>query len=178
VETDAELLARLRHGDDEALAELYRRLAPAVFALALRTLSSREEAEEVLQDTFVKLYREAPRRQDEWVSGRAFVYVIARNLALSRLRARGARPAAAPDLDPHEADFALASTPATDPTTRAVVMGAMERLDPADRRLVEAAFFQGFTHAELAEQGEVPLGTLKARLRRALLKMRGCLERA
>ena len=176
--SDGELLERLRQRDDAALAELYRRLAPAAYALALRLLESREEAEEVLQDTFVRLHREAAGRRDDGVPVRAFVFVIARNLALSRLRARAARPQAAEGLDPHEPDFALSPSAAPDLTTRLVVTGALERLDPADRRLVEDAFFQGLTHAELAERDRLPLGTVKARLRRALLKMRGFLERA
>ncbi|AEB11813.1 RNA polymerase sigma factor [Marinithermus hydrothermalis] len=173
--TEEELLVRTASGDQAALAELYRRMAPRVLALATRILGSREEAEEVLQDTFVKLYRDGHRYTPEKSSARTFVLTVARNLAISRLRARSARPTKAP-LDVHDPGFSHPAPEPPDLTTRVVVRRALEQLEADERRLLEEAFFMGYTHKELAQRHGLPLGTVKTRLRRALLKLRRYLE--
>ena len=96
------LLRRLALGEEAALEELYRDLAPQVFALLLRMLGSREEAEEILQDTFLRVYREASRYDPARGEAKAFVYAIARNLALSRLRRRKREPPKDLGLDPQD----------------------------------------------------------------------------
>ncbi len=169
-------MARLAESDEGALAELYARLASRVYALALRMLRSPEEAEEVLQDTFLKLYRHAGSYDALKGSPRAFIYTIARNEALSRLRARRVRPVKA-HWDVHAPDEALRATPIGDPLDRVVVEGALERLEPDEAELLQAAFFDDYTHAELAERTGLPLGTVKSRIRRALLRLRVYLER-
>jgi RNA polymerase sigma-70 factor, ECF subfamily len=174
--SEAELLERVATGDERALEELHFVLAPKVFALAMRILRIREEAEEVLQDTFVRVYRDSVHRAAGAEHPRAFVYTIARNLCLSRLRARTARPIIAPDLEFEEV---ASNAPLTaDPVDRVVVRAALARLEVDERSLLEAAFFDGWSHAELAERTGLPLGTVKAKLRRALLKLRGILEPA
>jgi RNA polymerase sigma-70 factor (ECF subfamily) len=153
-------------------------LAPKVFALAMRMLRVREEAEEVLQDTFVRIFRDSTRRAAGAEHPRAFVYTIARNLCLSRLRARTARPIIAPDLEFEEVGSGTAEPMMSDPVDRVVVRAALARLEVDERSLLEAAFFDGWSHTELAERTGLPLGTIKAKLRRALLKLRGILEPA
>jgi RNA polymerase sigma-70 factor, ECF subfamily len=180
VNGEAELLERIATGDERALEELHFALAPKVFALALRMLRVKEEAEEVLQDTFVHVFRDTARRGAGALHPRAFVFTITRNLCLSRLRARNARPIIAPDLEVE--DFGAVSAAAvvepSDGVNRVVVRAALARLAVDERTLLEEMYFDGWTHSELSERTGLPLGTVKAKLRRALLKLRGILEPA
>lgn len=168
MDTESELVRRLAHGDESALGRLYERLGPNVFALALHMLGNREDAEEVLQDSFVKLYRNAGRFDPELGSARAYLYTIARNEARMRLRRNRGRPKhrslddgeAAPEVAASNGDAVLLS-------------GALASLDADEVKLLRATFFDGFSHAELAESTGLPLGTLKSRIRRALRKLRG-----
>jgi RNA polymerase sigma-70 factor, ECF subfamily len=175
--SEAELLARVATGDEKALEELHFVLAPKVFALAMRILRVREEAEEVLQDTFIHVYRDLTHRATSTEHPRAFIYTIARNLCLSRLRARGSRPEIAPDLELNDLGSA-ASTAASDPVDKILIRAALARLAVDERSLLESAYFDGWSHSELADRTGLPLGTIKAKLRRALLKLRGILEPA
>ncbi|WP_299431282.1 sigma-70 family RNA polymerase sigma factor [uncultured Meiothermus sp.] len=172
MEPDIDLMSRLAKGDERALAELYRRYSPSLYALLLRMLQSREEAEEILQDSFVQLYREAARYQLERGSVTAFLFTIGRHFALSRLRSRGARPQKVDDRDLHNPEQELGLWREDDPTDRILIRRALHRLEPTDRKLLEEAFFDGYSHSELAERHHLPLGTVKTRVRRALLKLR------
>lgn len=163
-------------GDEGALEELYRRYSGQVYALLLRMLQSREEAEEVLQDTFVQIHREARRYVSERGTVSAFIFTIARNLALSRLRSRKARPQKNEDHDLHDPEQELGLWREDDPTDRIVVGRAMAQLEPIDRKLLEDAFYSGYSHSDLAEIHKLPLGTVKTRVRRALLKLRDFLN--
>lgn len=165
-------MSRLAKRDERALEELYRRYSPSLYALLLRMLQSPEEAEEILQDSFVQLYREAARYQPERGGVAAFLFAIGRNFALSRLRNRKARPPKIDDLDLHNPEQELGLWREDDPTDRILVRRALGRLEPTDRTLLEEAFFDGYSHSELAERHNLPLGTVKTRLRRALLKLR------
>lgn len=177
MDAEAVLLERLQRGDEEALAELYERLSRNVYALALQLLRSREEAEEVLQDTFLKLYRNPHGFQSDRGSARAFVYTVARNACLSRLRAKRARPLQAEEVDIHDPDANFAATPLKLGLS-AEVQQALAQLEPLDRQLLDETFFSGYSHGEVAARLELPLGTVKSRVRRALLSLRQFLERA
>ncbi|HEX7001222.1 MAG TPA: sigma-70 family RNA polymerase sigma factor [Trueperaceae bacterium] len=173
--SDATLALSLARGDEGALRELYERHGGLVLALATRMLGSREEGEEVLHDTFLRLWRNAARFDPDLASVRTYLYAVARNLSLSRLRARKARPMRA-DLDEHLAAYQVALSVDPDPVPPLMAKRALDALDDAERLLVEEAFFGGWSHAELAERHGLPLGTVKSRLRRALAKMRAALE--
>jgi RNA polymerase sigma-70 factor (ECF subfamily) len=174
--SDAELVALVARGDEDALQTLYRRHGGAVTALAHRMLGDRQEAEEILQDTFLRLHRHAPSFDHQRAGLRTYLFAIARNLCLSRLRARSSRPRKAADADPHDVAFQAAVGSYDDPLPGIVVRGALARLESDERSMLEAAFYQGFSHSELAELTELPLGTVKSRLRRALAKLRTLLE--
>lgn len=167
-------MERLQRGDEEALAELYEKLSGNVYTSAIQLLRSREEAEEVLQDTFIKLYRNPHSFRLEGGSVRAFVYTVARNACLSRLRAKRARPLQAEGLDVHDPDSSLATFSA--PGLDVEVQQALEQLEALDRELLDEAFFGGHSHGELAARFELPLGTVKSRVRRALHSLRQFLE--
>jgi len=180
--SDADLVRRVAEGaeagsaGEDALRELLERHGGSVMALARRMLGSREEAEEVLQDTFLKLHRHASAFESGRASLRTYLFAIARNQALSRLRGRRARPAKAANVDPHDVAFQAAVGVDDDPLPGILVRDALARLDDDERALLDGAFYLGFSHSELAERFELPLGTVKSRVRRALLKLRGMLE--
>ncbi len=169
-----DLLRRVAAGSDEAFEALYRLLKPQLYPMLYRMLGTPEEAEEVFHDTLLKLRAAATGFDPEKARAATFARVIARNLALSRLRARRARPQR---LEPDV--HGLPGVAAADPPPvedRVRVRRALARLDPLERRLLEAAFYQGYSHRELAEAFGLPLGTTKSKLRRALRKLRDYLE--
>jgi len=172
---DVELTRSLARGDEAALRQLYERHGGLVLALATRMLGSREEAEEVLHDTFYRLWQNAHRFDPERAAVRTYLYALARNLCLSRLRARRSRPVAA-DLDEHHVAYQVAMSADPDPVPALMAARALSVLDDGDRLLVEEAFFGGWSYSELAARHGLPLGTVKSRIKRALEKMRGALE--
>lgn len=169
MDAEAAALQRLGNGDREALPLLYDALAPSLLALALRLTGRREDAEEVVQDVFVRLCREAHRFDPRLGSVRAWAYTMARNLAASRGRAAAVRPVTA-ELDPDGPSGADDPTGARDAAV--MVRDALTALAPLDRLLVEGAFLEGRSHSELADRHALPLGTVKSRLRRALARLR------
>ncbi len=175
MDAEAALLTRSQGGDQGALHELYTCLSKNVYTLALQLLRSPEEAEEVLQDTFLKVYESARRFDPELGSARAFVYTVARNTCLSRLRARRARPEKDAEWDLHDPERQPAAAP-TDPALSAQTEQALAQLEPLDRDLLKASFYGGYSHRELVERFDLPLGTVKSRVRRALLSLRAYWE--
>lgn len=181
---DLSLLQRIASRDDAALAELYDRHHRLAFAIIRRIVQSPSDAEEVLQETFVRVWSRAETYDARLGSPAAWVVRIARNRAIDRLRARQARadvnaPVPAPDdagapreLPSHDTpESVLHSTYAA-----LAVRGAVAALPPAQRTLIEAAFFEGYTHQELAARFGVPLGTVKTRIRSGLVSLRMRLE--
>ena len=191
--SDAELVARVAAGfgedgsvhepgrngalaGQEALRELLERHGPSVTAMAVRMLGSREEAEEVLQDTFMRLYRHAGEFRPGTASLRTWLFTVARNLCTSRIRKRYARPKAAPGVDPHSEPFQASVGMSDDPLPGILVRDALAHLEADERDLLDGAFYLGYSHSELAEQNGLALGTVKSRVRRALLKLRSLLD--
>lgn len=176
MDPETELMLRIGRGDDGALKELYDRLSGNVFTLALQMLRSREDAEEVLQDTFVKVFENAARFETARGSVRAYLYTIARNEARQRLRAKRSRPRKIDDIDLHEPESPFVESRPTDHVERITVQQAFAQLEPEDVVLLEGSFFAGYSHGELAERTDTPLGTVKSRIRRSLLKLQAFLE--
>lgn len=174
--SDAELVQQVAQGEEEALRALFQRHGGAINALAHRMLGDRQEAEEIVQDTFLRLHRNASSFDRRRAALRTYLFAMARNLCLSRLRARSSRPRKAVDADPHDAAFQAAVGTFDDPLPGIVVRGALARLEADERALLEAAFYQGYSHSQLAAMNGTPLGTVKSRLRRALAKLRAHLE--
>jgi RNA polymerase sigma-70 factor (ECF subfamily) len=183
---DAGLLQRVVTRDTAALADLYDRHSRLLFGLILRILRDRGEAEEVLQEVFVRIWTRADSYDPRRGSPTSWLVRVARNGAIDRLRARRIREATGmPALDQHPADRGVSAadirTPETvvsDAERHGTVMDALTCLPAEQRRLIEAAFFEGYTHNELAKRFELPLGTVKTRIRAGMLAMRQRLERA
>ncbi len=175
VDEEAGWIEAVADGDDRALRSLYDALAGIVYALTLRITDSREDAEEVLQDTFVRVHEAAERFDRSRGSARAWVYTIARNLARMKVRRRGSRPFAGVDPERTRRVPSDLPGPAANATDRLALERAFAELDDHEVDLLRDAFFGGFSHSELAERDGIPLGTVKSRIRRAMLKARSTL---
>lgn len=183
--TDIELVQRIAARDDGALASLYGRHSRLAYSLILRILRNPADADEVLQETFVAIWTRAECYDARLGSPAAWMTRIARNRAIDRLRARRVRaaisvePAADANGDVTMPEGSTDTTPETalhaTLTTRSVG-AALAGLPTAQRTLIEAAFFEGYTHHELAARFGVPLGTVKTRIRSGLAALRGRLE--
>ena len=175
---DARLLAvvaRVVRQDEQALAELYDALAGRVYGLALRIVRQVQTAEEVTEDTFWQIWRQAPRFDPLRGSVTAWVLTIARSRALDAVRRRDpAEPldeerlaTVAGDSDPQDLLQALQQ--------QHRLHAALGTLDAVPRQLLALAFFRGLSHEEIANQMSMPLGTVKSHIRRALLRLRDLL---
>ena len=166
--SDEALLQRLADGDVSALGSVYDRYAPIVNGLALRILRDTGEAEDVVQDVFVQVWREAARFDRGRGSPQSWVCMIARSRALDRLRRRRARREEGGDA----AEEAAAQPTASEPIL-AVAMGrALGNLPVEQRQPLELAYYEGLTQTEIAARLQEPLGTIKTRMRTGLLRLR------
>lgn len=181
-----QLVRRIVYQDEAAFADLYRSLSGSVYALVLRVVREIGSAEEVVEDVFWQLWRQAPRYDAERGTVVAWVRRIARSRALDALRAQASNPLrGAAELDDEELPACGDGRDADDPLQRlagARSAGQLEQalaaLDPLRRQLVSLAFLRGCSQAEIAEQTGLPLGTVKSHIRRALLAMKATIEGA
>lgn len=174
---DAQLADRIRAGDTGALGELYDRYAGLGLATALRVLGDREEAEDVVHDAFVAVWRKIDRFDAARGSLRAWLMTVVRNRAIDRVRARRTTM----DVDDADERSLLRSGPnptweaALQRTSAGDVRAALDSLPDEQRRAVELAYFEGYTYREVADLTGVPSGTANGRLRLALGKLRDAL---
>jgi RNA polymerase sigma-70 factor, ECF subfamily len=181
---DAALLDRVTRRDQSALAELYDRHCRLLFTLALRILRDRGEAEDVLQEVFLRVWDRAESYNPALGSPAAWLVRIARNRAIDRFRAKAARADVnAPQLEASPAipDGQLEASPEQHVAaleTREQVQKALAALPAEQRLLIETAFFEGYTQSELAERFDLPLGTVKTRIRTGMQALRRALDRA
>ena len=172
---DIGLLDRIVARDERAVGELYDRHNRLLYGLILRILRDRSEAEEVLQEVFVLVWTRAETYNVALGSPAAWLVRVARNRAIDRLRANAVRlravesapvPDAAPSPETHAADS----------ERQRVVKRALDAL-PADQRvLIEQAYYLGLTQSELAERFQLPLGTVKTRIRTGMITLRETLS--
>ncbi len=172
VAPDAELLERIRRGDERAMAELYDRFSAVVFSAALRVLGEASQAEDVLQEVFLQLWRNPSAFDANRGSLAAWLAVIARHRAIDHLRRRR------PEMDFEE--VVLSVDPGLDTqAARAEAIGriraVMDGMSDEQRSALEMAFFEGLTHTEIADKTGEPLGTIKTRIRSALIAIRKAL---
>lgn len=175
--TDIEqMIFEMAKGDRSAFERLYAATSAKLFGICLRVLNNRAEAEDALQDAFVKIWRNAERYQANGLSPMTWLITVTRNLCIDRLRARKAATggmdevAALEDSAPGPEALAIAAS------ERARIVGCMEGLDPDKAGAVRRAYLEGETYQVLAEDLGVPLNTIRTWLRRSLLKLRECLS--
>lgn len=176
-DADARLARRIRGGDTAALGELYDRYASTALGTALRVVGDRQEAEDVVHDAFVAVWRKIDRFDADRGSLRAWLMTVVRNRAIDRIRARR------PGMDLEDADERSLLRSGPNPTWEAAlrqasateVRAAIAELPDEQRRAVELAYFEGYTYREVADLTGVPPGTANGRLRLALGKLRDAL---
>jgi RNA polymerase sigma-70 factor (ECF subfamily) len=168
-EDDAALLALVQAGDGQAMATLYDRYSRVVYSVALRVLGDPASAEDILQEVFMQIWR----NPDSFTAARGslggWLAIVSRNRSIDNLRRK--RPTTNVDDVPLASSFNLA-----DEAERNSLMerarGVIQKLPTEQRKTLEMAFFDGLTHSEIAEMTGDPLGTVKTRIRSALLTLR------
>ena len=176
---DADRMRRVAEGDMHALADLYVRYASGtLFPLALVILHDRAEAEDVLHDAFVAVAHRAGQYTRALGTVEAWLITLVRNLAIDRMRRRNRRGSLEREVLPHEPQTAVESPEhrvscAEEGARVRHVVGSLPGLQ---RVMVEQAYFEGLTYAEIAERERIPVGTVKSRVNRALGSMRDVLE--
>jgi RNA polymerase sigma-70 factor, ECF subfamily len=171
---DENLISFVGQGDAEAFTTLYDRHSHAAFSLAYRVMGERQAAEDLAQDAFLKLWRSATSYRPERGSVRTWLLSIVRNRGIDQIRSRASRrrteeriEASAPRSQPSEA---FAETLRN--SQRDQVREALDTLPPEQLKILELAYFSGYTHLQISELVDVPLGTIKGRMRLGLKKMR------
>jgi len=176
VTSDAELIRLIAQRDPEAVALLYDRFAPVLFGLSLRILRDTRDAEDVLQEVFIQVFRDAPRYEPDRASPRTWLFTIARSRALDRLRSlRAAGRHVAAGEEPEAAAAAAAAVPQEHVLLARHVETQLAKLSEKERAVLRLAYFDGYTQEEIAEKLAEPLGTVKSRTRAALTKLRAFL---
>lgn len=169
--TDAVLLERIARSDEGALSQLYDRHSRLMFGLILRLVRDRGHAEEVLQEVFFSVWSKAQSYDASVGTPVAWLVRLARNRGIDRLRANAVRVRTLESVDEQPA----ADTPegaAILGEQRDVVCGALARLPAEQRTLIEHAYFLGLTQSELAAHFDLPLGTVKTRVRTGMKSLR------
>jgi len=172
--SDAQLLARVGERDREAFEILYGRYVRPVFGLALRRLGDRGHAEDAVQEAFAAIWRSASTYRPERGAAGGWLYTVARNAIVDRLRRNGlALDAELPELASAERGPAQR---AEDSDVAWRVHRALEDLQPREREVIELAYWSGMSQSEVAQYLHLPLGTVKTRTRSALARLASMLE--
>jgi len=174
---DAALIERIRTGDRTAFMAFYDRFSPLMFSVAARVLGDRKEAEDVLQEVMLVIWKKAGEYDPELGSLSSWAVALTRNKALDRLRARTRRLRLIEEV----ALMAEESEPSSTPSVNDILHGreragllhtAMQDLPKDQRMAIELAFFTGLSQSDIAQRLQQPLGTIKARIRRGMLRLR------
>lgn len=177
---DAELLRQIAGGDRAAFADFYDRHATLMFSVAYRILNDASEAEDVLQEACLQIWEKAGKFDPQQGKASSWAAILARNRAIDRIRASQRRNRLAEEAGAEQSQ----ATPATGTANEAIygheqaklIASAMVELPAEQRQAIELAYFSGLTQDEISKKLSAPLGTVKARIRRGLLKLRDQLE--
>jgi RNA polymerase sigma-70 factor, ECF subfamily len=171
--SDSDLLVRVAARDRLAFEAIYRRYVRSVYGLALRRIRDRQRAEDAVQETFTAVWRSAASYKPERGPAAPWLYAIARNAIVDRLRVRSETVAEVPEV------ASLEAGPAERAESSYVswrVHRAMEELPDKEREVLELAYWSGMSQSEVAEYLHIPLGTVKTRTRSALARLAELLE--
>jgi RNA polymerase sigma-70 factor (ECF subfamily) len=175
---DEDLISLVEAADAEAFATLYDRHSRAAFSLAYRMMGERQASEDLMQDAFLKVWRSAKSYRAERGSVRTWILSIVHNRGIDQIRSQASRrrtqekiEASAPRSQPSEA---FAETLRN--SQREQVREALNTLPPEQLKILELAYFSGYTHVEISDLLRLPLGTVKGRMRLGLKKIRDYFE--
>ncbi|MGH2444250.1 MAG: RNA polymerase sigma factor [Chloroflexota bacterium] len=174
---DTELMTSIQRKDVRALEQLYDRHRVLAFSLAVRTLGNPSDAEEVVQEAFVNVWRASGTYQASRSTPRSWLLSIVHHRCIDKLRARQSRPVASDLVEEMEIpDGSDVWREVAGNLTNQDVREALAQLPVEQRDTIELAYFKGYTHVQIAEQMAVPLGTVKGRMRIGLHKLKALLE--
>jgi RNA polymerase sigma-70 factor (ECF subfamily) len=175
---DEDLMSLVEEGDSGAFAVLYDRHGRAAYSLAYRMMGERQAAEDLVQDVFLRVWRSTASYRSNRGSVRTWILTIVRNRGVDQIRSHSSRrrtqdrvEASAETSQPSEA-----FTEAWRNSRRDQVRDALKTLPPEQLKILELAYFSGYTHVEIAELMDLPLGTVKGRMRLGLKKIKGYFE--
>jgi RNA polymerase sigma-70 factor (ECF subfamily) len=171
------LMAGVARGDEAAFAELYQATSAKLYGVALRILRSKEAAEDVVQDSFFKVWERAGDFDPKLAGPVTWMVAIVRNRALDELRRRAARPSSdAAELDdlPGDDEHPIEAIGRREDFDR--LIKCLEGLEPDKRQMVRLAYLDGLSREALAKRFDRPEGTIKTWLHRSLAMLKGCLE--
>ena len=167
------LLAQAADGDRQAFGIFYQRTSAKLFGIILRILIERTEAEDVLQEVYVTIWRKAAEFDAARASPVTWTATIARNRAIDRLRARGSRPSAPLEEAAEVRDHSPSADVIIDSGREADRLNAaLATLEPRHAAAIRSCYFEGITYETLAAREGVPVGTLKSWVRRGLMRMK------
>jgi len=175
---DEELMLRVRDGDSAAFAMIYDRHGTAAYSLAFRMSGKRGAADDVVQEAFLSLWKASARYDAQRGSVRTFILGIVHNRAIDALRRSTVHDSRRASDEGIEERFAAAERAVAEVARRdaaAEVRTALEELPSDQQKVIELAYFGGFTHTEIADMIDTPLGTVKGRMRLGLEKLRASL---
>ena len=177
--SETELLKQVAVGDESAFGQLYDRLAPILFQLAFRILQDAALSEDVVQEAFLQIWGKAGQYDSRLGKPLSWAATLTRNKAIDRLRSGERRQRlteeAGLDQQARQEDSTTSDFPTQAQETAQAVRLAIGRLTAEQRQAIELAFFDGLTQTQIAERLQIPLGTIKARIRRGMLQLRGAL---
>jgi RNA polymerase sigma-70 factor (ECF subfamily) len=181
LDAEVELLRRVAQGDRRGFEELYDRFSGVLFSTASRVLNNQEAAEDVLQDVFVQIWEKAPLYDPARGKPLTWAITLTRNKAIDRLRATVRRNRLSEDMQresqtQNQFDDRSSFDAASTGDTNKLVREAMQKLSKDQREAIELAFFSSLTQPEIAERLNEPLGTVKARIRRGMMRLRDLLR--
>jgi RNA polymerase sigma-70 factor, ECF subfamily len=172
---DVRIFARMASGDHHALRELYSLYSGPLFSFALRSLGDVADAEEAVQDCFVRLWRGAGTFDSTKSKPFTWAHFILRSLCIDRLRKRGRR-IRTEQIIPFQTE-AVSAPEIMHRDEIQAVLHAMDRLTAAEQAVINLAIYQGYSRQEIAVQLDQPISTIKSRLQRSLTKLRMMLPR-
>jgi RNA polymerase sigma-70 factor (ECF subfamily) len=177
---DYDLMERIERRDADALSIMIDRYGGLIFTLGLRMLRDRGEAEELVSDVFLEIWRRAERYDPNRGAPMTYLVTLGRSRAVDRQRSAASRSRG--QVSSSSAIDAASDSP--DPSMSAVLVEnagrvrlAMGQLEPIYRQCVELAFFDGLSHTQIAEKLDKPLGTVKTYIRQGLIRLRDCLRK-
>lgn len=177
---DAALIERIAGGDEDAFGLLYDRFSPGLYSMALKIMGNEAEAEDALQDAFAHIWRKASTYDRNRSGAFTWAVMVTRNKAIDRIRVRQRMSRLverATEEFSHQTEMDDESAAEAGlREDRGRVRAALTQIAPEQKQALELAFFSDLTHEQIAAQLNTPLGTVKARIRRGLLKLRDLLK--
>ena len=175
---ELKLMKRIKARDEEALSELYDLYKRLLFGMVISIVKKREEAEDVLQEIFVKIWNKAESFDEERGNVYSWIVTLARNKAIDRIRSKGYKTQQKQSVSIHEPLFSLEGDK-HDPMETTIfsdraelVKRALEQIPEKQSEVIKIAYYRGMTQREISDHLDIPLGTVKTRTRQGMIKLK------